>query len=87
MEGNAFTDFVTAFRKAVFGYTEEEAKKLNEDAKKVEEKVKKEKETGRSNPIYDITDTALIKAGIDPAKTEMFLGLFVFLVLIMMFKR
>jgi hypothetical protein len=87
MEGNAFTDFVTAFRKAVFGYTEEESKAVTEDLKKAKEKAKQEDATGRSNPIYDITDTALLKFGIDPAKTEMFLGLFVFLVLVMMFKR
>jgi hypothetical protein len=87
MEGNAFTDFVTALRKSLFGYTEEETKALNEDAKKVKEKIEKEKKEGKENPIYDVTDTIKQKIGLNQANSEMFLGLFIFLVLVMMFKR
>lgn len=79
-EGSAFFSFITAFRKAVFGYTEEEAKAINKDVEKAKELEDK--------PIYHgPVETAKQKLGLNTANAEMFLGLFVFLILIMMFKR
>jgi hypothetical protein len=79
-EGSAFFSFVTAFRKAVFGYTEEEAKAVNEDVKKAKELEDK--------PLYHgPVETLKQKVGLNQANSEMFIGLFIFLVLVMMFKR
>ena len=79
-KGNAFTDWITDVRKIFFGYTEEEKEKAKETFKKVKEQEKK--------PVYDAPVGAIQeKLGLNSANAEMFIGLFVFLILVMMFKR
>ena len=69
--------WLTNLRKIFFGYTEEEKKALKKDWEKVKEQ---EKEPWYDSPI----DAIEKKMG---QNQEMFIGLFIFLVLVMMFKR
>lgn len=79
-QGNAFTDWLTDVRKIIFGYTEEEKKKAKETFDKVKEQ--------EGKPVYDAPLGAIEeKLGLNSANAEMFLGLFVFLILILMFRR
>lgn len=75
-EGDGPT-WLTNLRKIFFGYTEEETKKLKEDFKKVKEQEKQ--------PWYDSPIDFMEKQITD--RQEMFIGLFLFLILVMMFKR
>lgn len=77
---DAFTDLVTAVRKAIFGYTEEEKEALKKDGEKLKDQQEK--------PWYDSPVGAIEKKlGLNSANAEMFLALFGFLFLVLLFKR
>jgi hypothetical protein len=84
MEGNAFTDMVAGLRRIVFGYTDEEEKALIETGKKLKERQEKGQTTTVADAGRIITKRIANSTG---ANVDMLLGLFIFLVLVMMFKR
>jgi hypothetical protein len=84
MEGNAFTDFIGGIRRIFIGYTDEEKAVLIEEGKRLKERQEKGQTTTVGDAVGIVSKRIMKSEGMN---TDMIIGLFVFLLLVMIFKR